>query len=295
MPYQKIRAIPACFFLIFILTAICRISYSQEPPPPLAKGQPRSENSQNRAKHQVSSGTNKNPSQPTLPVIIDKINCTKNDTSIQHTAKSKGNSKTDSKWNASDIFNLLMVVFTGFLVVCNILLWKTNKKSIEAAKKAADAAQKTADAVIGVEIPRFIIASMDISHRYQGVFVNVNLSNRGRTEAVIVRECLVCKESPELPPKPRYPISCVNKIDFGTIIEPGETREIEQKVFISDPPTSRIFWAYGYIRYRDFLGKIHRFGFAGGTVSHMGLKEGDCFGLKEEAPPAYTYCEYEKD
>ena len=226
--------------------------------------------------------------------------------------------KIPAVWVA--IFTGILALITGTLAYFTFKLWRSTKtmvnetstiskrqtteteRSLNIAKKVARATQKaakvaelTAQATLGVELPRFAITNMNIIREGEGTFIEVALTNRGRTEAVIISECFVYKESNTLAEKPRYPLHTLNKIGFGSIIESGQTYPLRKQISISDPPISPFLWGYGHIRYRDFLDKIHKFGFVGGTETppHQ-LTSGQSIAFREEGPVAYTYDKYDE-
>jgi len=262
-------------------------SYSQEPPPPLTQRQPTGVYAKNGTEHNIDTEDNEKPSQSRFPVIVHKKYTPTNEATQQAPDKKEATSKGEGKWDKTDIFSFFLMLFTAVLAFCNILLWRATRKS-------ADTAADMAAAALGVELPWFIVTNMTLICEGRDTFIEVALANRGRTEAVIISECLVFQESPALDEKPRYPLHAFNKIDFGSIIESGQTYTTRKQVGISDTPISPILWGYGYIRYRDFLGKIHRFGFVGGAGSHPKLTNGQSFAFNEEGPPAYTYNIYDE-
>ncbi len=119
------------------------VAYSQEPLPPLA--QVKIEKKTDDAKPEISGKADAKPPQNRMPIVVNKVHTTSNETHRQHT-ETKENKK-----RGETLFSSLLVFFTGCLVICNILLWRVTKKSADAAKQAADAAKKSIDTLPTIE------------------------------------------------------------------------------------------------------------------------------------------------
>lgn len=177
---------------------------------------------------------------------------------------------------------------------------EATKEAADAAKKSADAAELTAQAALGVELPRFVVTSMKLIWNGTEPHISITLTNHGRTEAVITGECLIYRKEPALAPHPRYPMHSQRRIDFGKTIKNGESHIIRENVptdDISANSDSPIIWGYGYIKYRDFLGKSHSSGFVGG-VSMQNCSRDIIAGrvgvdFEQQGPATYTYEKYE--
>lgn len=233
-----------------------------------------------------------------IPPKIDKIDSDAD-------AKEKEEKKTLDSW---------LVFFTGCLAAIGLMQLivfglqarrlrqtvEATKEAADAAKKSADAAELTAQAALGVELPRFVVTSMKLIWNGTEPHISITLTNHGRTEAVVTGECLIYRKEPALAPIPRYPISSQKRIDFGKTIKTGESHIIRESIPSNDicaNSDSPIIWGYGYIKYRDFLGKIHTSGFVGGApmqscsrdvnVGRVGVD------FEQQGPSAYTYEKYE--
>lgn len=210
------------------------------------------------------------------------------------------------------IVNQKIAKYTGYLALLAFLqfvamaiqavfLCKTlgaTKEAANAANKAAEAAEMTAKAAIGVELPRFIVTSMRLDWSETGPYIIVYLSNQGRTEAIITEECLIYSKKPALAPHPRYPIHFQRRIDFGKVVKSGNPCIIKENIpikDISENSDSPIIWGYGYIKYRDFLGKIHTSGFVGGVPMQSCNVVGATVLFEQQGPAAYTYEIYEEN
>lgn len=286
---KKLIILPILLLLSLILIAN---SPSQEPPPPLAQWQPGESHTESGTTSNVEAGNNNKATPKPAPRIIPKIKADSSNDSTKHAHEK--DSKQGAGWDDPIArYTFWIVVFTSMLVICNILLLYATLKSANAAKQSADAATTTANALLGVELPRFIVTNMKGFRGNDGTYIEIALTNQGRTEAAIISECFVYKEANTLDEKPRYPLHTLNQIDFGCVIESRQAYILRRKVDISDTSTSPILWGYGYIRYRDFLNNMHRFGFVGGAKSRTQLSNGQSFPFNEVGPPAYTYNKYD--
>ena len=99
-------------FTLFLAKGIN--SYSQEPPPPLA--QVKIEKKADSAKPDISGKTDAKPPQNRMPIVVNKVHTTSNEKHRQHTETKENKKRSES------LFSGLLVLFTGCLVICNILL-----------------------------------------------------------------------------------------------------------------------------------------------------------------------------
>jgi hypothetical protein len=92
-------------------------------------------------------------------------------------------------------------------------------------------------------------------------------------------------------------------IDFGKTIKSGESHQIGVLVPTGDITDSTngsnysIIWGFGFIRYRDFLGRNHVYGFVGGASipsTYKGVITAiDGIHFQQQGPTAYTYNKYD--
>lgn len=157
-------------------------AYSQEPSQPST--QEKIKIKTDNAKKKINTKTNTEPSQNRMPIVVNKVYTTSKDTCNQHT-ETKENKK-----GSESLFNILLVFFTGCLVICNILLWRVTKKSADAAKEAAYAAKKSVDTIPTIERAYVYVSSVSADFEsWRNVKVNqlspisIKVSNYGRTPA----------------------------------------------------------------------------------------------------------------
>lgn len=208
---------------------------------------------------------------------------------------------------ANYTFYLAVVAALQFIAMAiqAIFLCKTlgaTKEAANAAQKAAEAAELTAQSSIGAELPRFVVTSMVLRQASPSPYVTITITNHGRTEAIVTGECAIFRKEPSLPPNPRYPISTQKFIDFGQTIQCGESYQIGIPVSAEDitgpvdGSNSFIVWAFGFIKYRDFLNKKHIYGFVGGaslpSTTKGVITAIDGIHFQQQGPSAYTYSKY---
>ncbi len=250
------------------------------------------------------------------PLIVKGVPSESGDTRTAREGENTNN-KPFLEWNIesvslgiSALATIVIAIFTIALSCSTKRLWQETKASSAIANKSADAAKQTADAVIGVELPRFIMVSMrfdihnmNLERALYDSSVLLYLTNHGRTEGIIVEKCLTWQVTQALDPEPRYPISDVEKVDFGSVIKKNENYEIRKRFFLSDELAQRvktkqaILWIYGYIKYRDFLEKCHRTGFCAALelfADKMYPSASDLGKFVEQGPYSYTYSKYEE-
>ncbi len=153
---------------------------------------------------------------------------------------------------------------------------KDMKRSIAAAQSAAEAAELNAKAVIGVEIPRFVVLPIDDKWLWQDPvetlrrnFPYISLCNHGRTSAVLVEHSLGSGLLSELGDVPHYFSRYSHRI--GEIIEPNQTDGMRQNIktdYILDEERAEAvcngretYCVYGRIVYKDFMEIEREFGF----------------------------------
>ncbi len=137
-------------FIVLLLSSLV-ITYSQKQPPPLAQGQPRPEATSESTKKEVNTKTDRNTSPTPASAVVNKVYAPQDKAAHQQTEAKQAKQKKWSLWGMNEVFNCLLVIFTGLLVICNILLWKSTQESAKAATKAANAAKKSADHIPAIE------------------------------------------------------------------------------------------------------------------------------------------------
>lgn len=167
----------------------------------------------------------------------------------------------------------MVFVTCGLLVVAAVqagmFFWQLRLLRATAADtaKSADAAEKAANAALGVELPRLELGRVYRSiegrsepHADTEMKVTVNLSNRGRNEAVIVESCgaMILKALPEAAV---YPRNGVRRAAVGDIVRPegGFRVDFPNEGLLPQIAADKVLkgeklWVVCYVLYRDFLG-----------------------------------------
>lgn len=179
----------------------------------------------------------------------------------------------------------LGLVFVGFLQVTKLkktldATLKTAKATLdtaEATKASAEATKVLADATLNIESPIIIVQKAKMvktgntleeiitSDLTTSPFIRIPVKNIGRTPAFLDHELIILKVFRELPERPDYPIKF--KFPKGIVLASGDSNEIQQKYCHTSAGTRSVLngemslWAYGYIAYRDFIGREHKTGF----------------------------------
>lgn len=152
----------------------------------------------------------------------------------------------------------------------------------ESTNNLWEVTKTSADAAVGVEIPRLILMAIDMQQlivdprkALSTSGLQIKIANHGKTEAVVIEECFEWRVAETLPPTPVYeklnilsvPLGSVIKADHeyvmhwpraGLIIGGGPITEDQLTKVLRGEST---LWVYGYIKFRDFLGKRRQFGF----------------------------------
>ena len=177
--------------IFFLLVGIS--AYSQEPSPPSAQGQMQRGkfNPKDNAKSNIESKYN-NSVPPNPASQINKIDTPKGDAAAQYRDKPNGNNQIIIVKDDSP-YTLWIVIFTGLLFVCNVLLWFATMRAANAAKKSAAALPAIERAYV------FIDKSGDKIYPYRGTSsgvpehcsfnIPIILSNEGKTPAIITKIC----------------------------------------------------------------------------------------------------------
>lgn len=198
-----------------------------------------------------------------------------------------GKVKTDP--NAT--FAGVVAVFTLGLVIVGFLQVTQLKKTLEATLKTAEATLSTAEATkasgeatkllaeatLNIESPIIIVQKAKmvetgiISEEIKtsdlkiSPFIRISVKNIGRTPAFLDHEFIFLSVLNGLTEEPKYPIKF--KFPNGMVLEPGSSNEIQQKYNHLESVTNLVLegkmflWAYGYIAYKDFIGREHKTGF----------------------------------
>jgi len=145
---------------IILLLFVPMIAHSQNPPPPLTQGQPGEIDTKNKTKQKVNAKKNGTPSPDRMPIIANKPHSPHDEATRHHARTKEPKKEVKSLWDSTDILNILLVAFTGLLVLCNLLLWSSTNKSANAAKEAADAAKKSVDTIPTIERAYVYVSSI---------------------------------------------------------------------------------------------------------------------------------------
>lgn len=148
--------------VIFTLTLLLTSeAISQEPCPPSAERQPREIETKNATETNVKPAKNKNSTTNPLPIIDNNRNAIENNPPAKKSNyENRKHQEAVSNNDPTVWYNFLMMIFTGALVICNILMWLATKKSADAAKIAADAAQKSIDTIPTIERAYIYVSSV---------------------------------------------------------------------------------------------------------------------------------------
>ncbi len=196
------------------------------------------------------------------------------------------------KTDPNATFAGIVAIFTFGLVCVGYLQFTQMKKTLEATLETARATLETADATrisgeatkllaeatLNMESPIIIVqkAKMTKSGREteeiftsdldNSPFIRIPVKNVGRTPAYLNNIFILLRVLKELPDPPDYfPVKF--KVPNGMVLEPGCSNEIQQKYCHLESSTRLVLegkmslWAYGYIAYKDFIGREHKTGF----------------------------------
>ena len=257
-------------FSLFLLMGIN--VYSQEPSPPIAKGQvqPRKLKSESNASSNIKTKDNNN-STPKAVSPINKMDTQSSNARPQNANKQDSNSKPcATKDDPITTYTLWLMIFTGALVVCNILLWLYTKKAADAAKRSADSLPITERAYLfvdSIEWPKGE-SGFTLSEYNNLTLIKVMITNVGRTPAILykVSAKVSIKES-EYPTREAVRGKLEIVFPKGVIIKGDGTEKFScgevigpSKMTESEFSQSTIL-CYGYIIYEDVFGKSHETGF----------------------------------
>jgi hypothetical protein len=264
---NKITTFILISLILFLVaeTSLC----SQGTPPPVTKGQPMEKPSESSTTGDIETQNSNNTAQKPMPGV-KQANATKTNTTTEYAHKKKSNKESGSNDDSTPIYTFLLTIFTGLLVVCNILLWKATKKSADAAKESAELTRKgfisTHHPRLRVHsirlkkldtIPDFTNGSSPITHR-----INCSIDNIGSSTATITGISIVFKRLNDPLPVPSYgkPIFIKKPITCGESI----TESCDVGAFVIDNNIERglnDLYFFGYIDYRDNIGTTRRTAF----------------------------------
>ena len=192
-------------------------------------------------------------------------------------------------WTA--IFTAVLAFFTVVLSLSTVGLWivtwrsevrqsRHTIKSLTIARRSANAALAQSKAVIAVELPSIEIAEFRLLGVHDikstgGVIISpgqgiseicglkVRFRNSGRTSATLVEQSAILTVAVIPPPTPIYKI--VSYFSPGTLLKCGDATEgLIGNNFVIGAENARdilagkqFLWAYGYLKYLDFMGTPH--------------------------------------
>jgi len=243
-------------------------AYSQEPSPPVTKGQvqPREFKSEADTGSNINAQNNDNGT-PKAFLLLNKNDGTHgSDAKPQKADKENGNSQTGAAHDDSiTTYTWWMMIFTAALVGCNILLWLYTVKIAKATKAAADAAKRSADSLSITERANLFVDSIEWIKESSGI--NVAIINVGRTPAIL-RSYIVDVKENEYPTKEEVARMLAPDLPKGIIIksdDPAPYPIVMQNITaerISEIVLNQsTLLCYGYVRYEDVFGNIHETGF----------------------------------
>ena len=243
--------------------------YSQEPPPPVTQRQPRENPSERSTTSNIK--TNDNASQNRMPKIIPKIHTDSSDASAQNAYE-----KDSERWagitkdDPITTYTFFLMLFTGLLVFCNILLWLSTKKSADAAKKSIElikqefiTTHKPRLRVHSIYLeklsstPNFTNGSPPITHQ-----INCSIDNIGRSTATIIKISMTFRRLNDPLPVPSYgkPLFIKKTIACGE----STAESCNVGAFVINCNIERgidDLYFFGYIDYLDDIGTTRRTAF----------------------------------
>ena len=269
--------------VLFLLVGIN--VYSQDPLPPVTQGQaqPRKLNSESSTKSNIKTKSNNNIPPHSLP-IINEMDTYGSDAATKNSYQPNNDREFSTvKDDPITGYTFLLMIFTGFLVVCNVLLWFSTKKAANAAKKAADALPVVERAYIfitTISLPKIIKENI-----YE---VSIIISNVGKTPAILSQIKSACILSERYPSKHggiqgEFPRG-------GAIVPANDRMEIKVKAKITKNDSEKIqakeikLLCCGLIAYSDIWKVKHETGFC---WEFTPLEFDPCFTLVNDSPLNY--------
>lgn len=148
-------------------------------------------------------------------------------------------------------------------------------------RRTVEATENIGKAAVAVELPMVFVTKIGLNPEVsnsgdskewlpsQFSKIEVGFANFGRTPAIGTEICVQWMLCQDLPPEPRY--DYIESLATGSIVQPQSNSSFETPASIDmaypkeqladvNTGTSK-FWVYGFIGYRDFLGKSHKTGF----------------------------------
>ncbi|UCI24446.1 hypothetical protein [Mesorhizobium sp. B2-8-5] len=202
---------------------------------------------------------------------------TQQQTATEDAAKDTGKEDGETIWQRtiSDplaLYTFVLTLFTGVLGASTILLWRENKRSV--------------DAIIAADRPRLRLSKLQFGRAGNAdpldnakyATVTIGFTNYGDKSAVVTEVCFDHLFAAMVPKRPVYrnkktylslPVTIAPDSEHvfpPEIIYDDGNRQLEEVQHSLDGPESLSnlrFWVFGYIVYIDHLGKEHRTGYLG--------------------------------
>lgn len=264
--------------------------YSQEPPPPAAQGQPRESPPKRSTTSNIKANNNDNATQNRMPKIVPKIHADSSNASPKNAYEKNSERRAGTtKDDPITTYTLLLMIFTGLLVVCNIFLWLSTKKSADAAKKSADVLASSERAFLHIVVYDDNIRELTNKH-----FVKYQIRNYGKTPAIVKEISHCIKWDKTLPNAQVYnPSGLVLKEHMISAKDSTDDITCEFRDSVDFMKSVEAFnkgessaWFYGRVVYDDIFGNRHEHRF---VWRHNTITKGllPCHGVE--------YSEYNKN
>ena len=243
---------------------------SQEPPPPIAQGQPRKVHTESSTNSNIETEDSNNRAQN--PMLKTRQNIEANKTNA--TAKHGYEKNSDSQFSAINddpiaTYTFWLMLFTGLLALCNvvlcffnIMLWRTTARNVELGRKEFIATHQPRLRVHSICLKKADSTPKLIGGSYITHQLHYSVDNIGGSAATIIKQSLTFKRLNEPLPVPSYcdpllvekTIACGESISdsFGVehfLISLNEERGVDDLYF------------FGYIDYLDDVGTTRRTAF----------------------------------
>jgi hypothetical protein len=175
---------------------------------------------------------------------------------------------------------VVIAIFTGCLVICNIYLWCSTKKAAEAAKESADVLVSSERAYLYIVFPYIenlrelekpidqVINTKNFNMTDDSIVdqpkIKYSIRNYGKSPGIVkeISHSLIWNK--KLPNSPIYnPIETVFEEYMIASNEQGETITCNPNILLRTRDVKEIidgksfFWFYGRVMYDDILGKGH--------------------------------------
>lgn len=182
------------------------------------------------------------------------------------------------------------------------------KASAAAAQHGAEAAMLSAKAAVGVEMPRMVLGRTAFSGGdppgtiLGGGKVNllVQWGNLGRTDGIVVANCLRYEVGLAIKQTPEYPTKTVESVKSTMVVKPEGQFQFSRPFSLSADDSVRLLtgnarlWVYGYVEFVDFMDGVSRVGFCREGVAVPDPKDPKAvrnFNFTYGGPKAYSYNE----